>query len=192
MANNNALLIIDVQEAFNNKKWGRRNNPQAEEKMKLVLEQCRSKKWCIIHIQHVSQNPDSVFYKHGTSVQFKKEMTPLPTEKVIQKTVNSAFIGTDLEQYLEAESIRHITVMGLTTPHCVSTTTRMSGNLGYHTYVLSDATAAFGLYDENGEFIDAETIHRISLATIHDEFATVLGTREFLKIHSDVSTINKN
>ncbi|MCD5003673.1 cysteine hydrolase [Enterococcus saccharolyticus] len=179
--NNNALLIIDVQEAFNNEKWGRRNNPQAEEKMKLVLEQCRSKNWCIIHIQHISQHPDSVFYKHSTSVQFKKEMAPLPTEKVIQKTVNSAFIGTDLEQYLKAENICQLTIMGLTTPHCVSTTARMSGNLGYRTYLLSDATAAFGLYDENGLFIEAETIHRISLATIHDEFATVLDTREFLK-----------
>lgn len=56
----------------------------------------------------------------------------------------------------------------------------MSGNLGFNTYLISDATAAFGLKDQNDRYYDAETIHNISLATLHDEFATVLTTEQLM------------
>ncbi|CAM5411857.1 isochorismatase [Bacillus safensis FO-36b] [Bacillus safensis subsp. safensis] len=56
----------------------------------------------------------------------------------------------------------------------------MSGNLGFDTYLISDATAAFGLTDQNGTYFDPETIHRLSLATLHDEFATVMTTEQLI------------
>ncbi|WP_183186860.1 cysteine hydrolase family protein [Anoxybacteroides rupiense] len=49
---------------------------------------------------------------------------------IIQKNGNSAFIGTKPEQYLKDHDINHVVITGLTTPHCVSTTARMSNNLG--------------------------------------------------------------
>lgn len=57
----------------------------------------------------------------------------------------------------------------------------MSGNLGYKTYLISDTTAAFGMNDHHGKFIEADVIHHLSLATIHDEFATVLNTQQFIQ-----------
>jgi nicotinamidase-related amidase len=58
----------------------------------------------------------------------------------------------------------------------------MSGNLGFKTYLISDATAAFGLKDQNGKYYDAETIHNTSLATLNDEFATILSTEQLINI----------
>ncbi len=176
----NALLVIDVQKAFDDKKWGPRNNPDAEVKIQQILSACRKAGWTIIHVQHRSESPASVFYKDGPGFAIKELAAPLADEKIIHKTVNSAFIGTDLEGFLQANQIDTLTIVGLTTPHCVSTTTRMSGNLGYQTYLIADATAAFGLNDHRGVFIDPETIHHLSLATLHEEFATVLDTETFL------------
>ncbi len=101
-------------------------------------------------------------------------------EVIITKKVNSDFIGTNLEELLKANDITTVVITGLTTPHCVSTTTRMSGNLGFDTYLISDATAAFGMRDQNDTYYDAETIHNISLATLHDEFATILTTDQLI------------
>jgi len=181
MEGNKALIMIDVQKGFDDKKWGERNNPDAEVNMKKVLDACREHHWEIIHIQHVSDNFKSVFYYGGEGFQIKQMVAPLQQEKIITKRVNSAFIGTDLDEYLQTCHIDTVVIVGLTTPHCVSTTTRMSGNLGYKTYIISDATAAFGMNDYHGTFIEAEVIHHLSLTTIHDEFATVLNTQQFLQ-----------
>jgi nicotinamidase-related amidase len=86
-----------------------------------------------------------------------------------------------LEQYLKEHDINNVVITGLTTPHCVSTTTRMSGNLGFNTYLISDATAAFGLKGPDGVYYDAGQIHNISLAALHGEFATVLTTKELIE-----------
>jgi len=178
---NSALLLIDVQQAFDDAKWGPRNNPQAEENMQKILAFCRKNNWTIIHVQHISQSTESVFYQHGSGFPIKEIVTPQVHEKIIHKQVNSAFIGTDLDDYLKEKQINDLTIIGLTTPHCVSTTTRMSGNLGYRTYLISDATVAFGMKDHQGNFVDAQTLHHYSLATLHEEFATVIDTDTFLK-----------
>lgn len=114
--------------------------------------------------------------------EFKDSVKPIEGEVVIQKKVNSAFIGTNLEEYLRANGIEKVVIVGLTTPHCVSTTTRMSGNLGFDTYIISGATAAFGMKGPNDIYYNAEEIHAISLATLHEEFATILTTKEMMRI----------
>ena len=58
-----ALIIIDVQKAFDDKKWGKRNNPNAEENISKILQLCRKKGWLVIHIQHTSDNPIQYFIR---------------------------------------------------------------------------------------------------------------------------------
>jgi nicotinamidase-related amidase len=97
-------------------------------------------------------------------------------EPVYQKIVNSAFIGTTLEEDLKKSGIRELIIVGLTTNHCISTTARMAGNLGFETFVVSDATATFDRIGPDGTHYSAEQIHEISLASLHNEFATVVDT----------------
>ncbi|WP_226670363.1 cysteine hydrolase family protein [Metabacillus litoralis] len=176
-----ALIIIDVQNAFYDDSWGSRNNLQAETNISHLLSLWRASKQNVIFIQHISQNPDSLFYPENHSFQIKEIVQPIDGEMIITKEVNSAFINTALEDTLKNKGITEVVITGLTTPHCVSTTTRMSGNLGFTTFLISDATAAFGLVDHNDHYIDAETIHHSSLATLHKEFATVITTSEYIK-----------
>ncbi|VEF47550.1 isochorismatase family protein [Bacillus freudenreichii] len=175
-----ALIIVDVQKAFDDKKWGERNNLNAEENISKILQLFRKKGWSVIHIQHTSDDLNSVFHPTKEGFAFKGIVEPIDDELIITKKVNSSFIGTNLEEHLKTNGISSVVITGLTTPHCVSTTTRMSGNLGFNTYLISDATAAFSLKDQNGRYFDAETIHNISLATLHDEFATILTTEQLI------------
>ena len=178
-----ALILIDIQKGFSQLDafGGERNNPEAEENARLLLEHWRKNEWPLFHIQHCSLKPGSVLADGQPGNAFKDEVRPLPGEPVIRKNVNSAFIGTDLKDRLDDRGIHTIVIAGLITQHCISTTARMAGNYGYKTFVVSDATAAFSSKGLHGESYSAELVHQVSLATINREFATVLETKEVLE-----------
>lgn len=136
----------------------------------------------IFHITHSSKKPDSLIHKSHSGFQIKDLVKPLSGEPVITKEVNSAFIGTDLKAQLDKQRITHLVIVGLTANHCVSTTTRMAGNYGYHTDLISDATATFDITGINGKHFDAETVHQVTLANLNKEFATIFNTEKFLKM----------
>jgi hypothetical protein len=52
----------------------------------------------------------------------------------------------------------------------------MAGDLGYTTYLVSDATATFDKIGPDNIKIPAETLHQAELACLHREFATVVDT----------------
>lgn len=178
---NAALIIIDVQQGFDDQQyWGRRNNPAAEANVARLLQAWRQSGRPVFHVQHLSREPGSPLRPDAPGCDFKDEVRPLNGEPIIQKHVNSAFIGTDLEDQLRRRRIDTVVITGLTTNHCVSTTTRMAGNLGFKTYVVSDATATFDRLGPDGRLFPAEQVHDVSLASLHGEFATVTTTAEVL------------
>ncbi|CAH0344965.1 cysteine hydrolase family protein [Bacillus sp. CECT 9360] len=176
-----ALLLIDFQKAFHDKIWGNRNNPTAERNAQELLGKFRQNHWPIIHTQHLSNNPDSLLYKNGGATEFIDGLLPEANEKVIVKHVNSAFIGTELEDYLRENGITRLITAGLVTDHCVSTTVRMGGNLGFEMIVAEDATATFDHEDFiSGQIFTADIIHRVHLSSLHGEFAIVKSTADIL------------
>ncbi len=174
------LLSIDFQKGFDDPVWGVRNNPDAEAKMALLLSEWRDRGFPVIHIQHCSVEENSPLRPEFTGNKFKENVKPLLGEKIFTKTVNSAFIGTELEKYLRENSIESLVIGGLTTDHCVSTSTRMAGNLGFEVRLVSDATATFDRKGEDGTHYSADQIHKIHLASLNGEFCTVLTSKEVL------------
>lgn len=169
------LLLIDIQTGFDDSFWGKRNNPKAEDVAAIILDFWRQREAPVIHVQHLSTDPRSPLHPSSQGCNFKPEVLPRSNEVIVQKRTNSAFIGTDLENMLVRSGAKELAIVGLTTPHCVSTTTRMAANLGFGAFIFEDATAAFGLTDHNGKEYSAQVVHDLSLATLHGEFATVLN-----------------
>ncbi|MEP1780667.1 cysteine hydrolase family protein [Reichenbachiella sp.] len=178
-----ALLLIDIQDGLDELGYygGQRNNPDAEGNCRKILDLFRAKAWPIFHIQHNSTNADSPLHPSKPGNQTKSIVAPLANEPVIGKSVNSAFIGTDLKNRLDAQNITDLIIVGLTTEHCVSTTARMAANMGYKVIIISDATAAFNKVGIDGESYEAEVIHLTTLATLKDEFAEILDTQRLLE-----------
>ena len=182
-----ALILIDIQEGFQQLHYfgGERNNPDAELYAGVLLQHWRDRQWPIFHVKHCSVMPGSPLTEGKPGNEFQAVVKPLPGEPVIKKSVNSAFIGTDLQQQLEARGIQTVVLAGLITQHCVSTTARMAGNYGFKTYVVSNATAAFRSTGPDGESHSPDLVHAVSLATIHREFATVLTAHDVLAVLAD-------
>jgi nicotinamidase-related amidase len=175
------LIVIDVQRAFDDPAWGERNNPDAEARIAEAIAGWRERDAPVIHVRHRSAEPEGTFVPGTDAFEFKPEAQPLDGEPVITKDVNSAFIGTDLEQRLRADGVTAVALVGLTTDHCCSTTARMAGNLGFETWVLGDAMATFARSTPDGELISAEDMHRTALASLHEEFAEVIPTAAALE-----------
>ena len=97
---------------------------------------------------------------------------------MIVKRVNSAFIGTDLEQRLRAANIKTLVICGATTNHCVETTARMAGNLGFDACLVRDATWTFDRAGPNGDQHSAEEIHAMTLANLNGEFARIVSAAD--------------
>ena len=177
-----ALILIDIQKGFENLEyWGEeRNNPDAENNAGELLEIWRKNQLPIFHIKHCSSTPGSLLNESNEGNEFKEIVKPISGETIIKKNVNSAFIGTNLKEQLDNNKITKLVIVGLTTDHCVSTTTRMAGNFGFDTFIVSDATATFNKKGLDGQNFSAELMHETALASLNGEFATVVTT-DFLR-----------
>lgn len=179
-----ALILIDIQKGFNDIEYwgGERNNFDAEKNASELLELWRKNNFPIFHVKHCSSNPNSILNENNIGNEFKDIVMPIEGEKIIKKNVNSAFIGTNLKEQLDNNKINKLIIVGLTTDHCVSTTTRMAGNFGYETYLVSDATATFNKKGIDGKNFSANLIHETALASLNEEFASVITTEFIVEI----------
>jgi nicotinamidase-related amidase len=171
-----ALLVIDMQKGFDEAIWGARNNPNMEARVALLIEAWRQSVATVVHIHHQSTSPMGCFRPGTRGIELKPEAIPQEGEAVYRKLVNSAFIGTSLETHLRKLGAERLVLIGLTSNHCVSTTARMAGNLGFETYVVADATATFDRMGADGRPRSAEDVHNAALGDLQGEFAEIIDT----------------
>lgn len=181
---NAALILIDFQKGFDQGEYldKNRNNKDAEKNASIILNKWRELNLPVFHIIHSSINPNSHFRESKSGFEIKDEVKPIKGEPVIKKNVHSAFIGTDLKERLDKQGINSLVIIGMTTNHCVSTSTRMAGDFGFDTFLISDATATFERLGINGEKFSAEIIHQTALANLNNDFAKVVDTKRILEL----------
>lgn len=193
MAARTAFVLIDVQDGFLDPEyWGsERSNSSFESNVAALLAEYRDlaardpKSHLLIHVFHASTNPKSKLHPSAPGYKVQDFAKPLDGEPVIVKNVNSAFIGTDLEARLQAHfggTSGTLYIAGLSTDHCVSTTTRMAGNLSAAgkdgtVVFIQDATAAWKKSVDSPW--SAEVVHKVHVESLA-EFAVIQDTKHVL------------
>ncbi len=168
-----ALLIVDLQNAIDHPEWSQRDNPEAAANVARLLAAWRATGRPVVHVQHLSREPDSPYRPGQPGCDFKDQVCPRAGECVVQKSTNNAFIDTGLGPFLDDRGIDTLVVTGVVTNNSVEATVRMAGNLGYRTYLVADATATVGRTDLDGRHWTAEEVQALTLANLHGEYATV-------------------
>ena len=174
------LMPIDMQQAFEGPSWRSRWNTDLDKNGLRLLSHWRAHGRPIIHVRHDSVVPGSDFRPGAPGNAFRPGFEPQAGEGLVVKSVNAAFIGTDLELRLRRLGADTVVAFGFSTDQCVSSTVRVGSNLGYKMVVVADACDCFDLPDPRGGIVPAATIHAAHLATLAFDFATAVSTEDVL------------
>lgn len=177
-----ALLVIDVQMAFVTDReagypWA---NPDADTSIAALLKAFRNKGLPVIHVHHHGLDPMDTMHADAPGAQVQPLAAPLPGEAVFVKHGPSGFIGTELADYLSAENITGLVIVGGAANVCVESTARMAGNLGYATTVVGDALISFQKTLRDGRVMPAADVLAMTLANLDGEFAHIASVNEIL------------
>jgi nicotinamidase-related amidase len=175
MADPIALVVVDVQQAFEDEDyWGRRNNPACEENVAALIGAWREHEQPIVFVRHDSVEPGSPLRPGGPGNEFKDVVAGEP-DLLVTKHVNSAFHGDpDLEAWLRANGIGDVVICGIQTNMCAETTARVAANLGFGMRFALDATHTFDIASHDGGTIAADDLARVTAANLDPEFGRVV------------------
>lgn len=172
-----ALMIIDQQQADMHYPYFRkRNNERAEYNMYRLLSAWRENSLPIIHVRHLSGDPDSPYSPGHPGVRFKLGLEPLANEEIFDKNITDAFLRSNVEDWLLKRSIRQLVVVGSTSEGAVEATVRSASNLGFTVWVPDDACYTFEKFSYDAEDILPETIHSLAMTNLHQGNSTVVDT----------------
>lgn len=182
IAQNAALVIIDVQHGFDSPVWGPSTNAQCEANVEKLAAQWERSGRPIVVVHHDSPKEGSPLAPGTEGNMLKDFVAAIDPALQIGKSVNSAFYGTpDLRTWLDEQGISQFVVCGIQTNMCVETTARMGGNLGYQVVVPIDATRTFDLTGPDGTTISADDLMRTTATNLHSGgFATVVSTADLI------------
>jgi nicotinamidase-related amidase len=180
MHENAALIVIDVQQGFDDPAFGRRSNPDCEANVAALIAAWRSDGRPIVFVRHDSLEEGSVLAPGASGNAFKEAVTGDP-DLLVAKAVHSAFYGKpSLDAWLQERHIDQVVICGVQTNVCCETTARMASDLGYDTLFVIDATYTFDAAGPDGAVIAGEDLMRATAASLHDEFAAVVYTANLI------------
>lgn len=162
-AQDTALVVIDMQNAFCKEQWTLNIAPTQEPFAAAIpgcvalVEAARATGVPVIYTRatHLYGQGDTLpprgralsrpapaprLAEGSVEAQIVHELAPQPGDYVVDKSRPGAFYGTRLEPLLVGMGIRHLVICGVTTNICVETTARQAHERGYDTVVVADAT----------------------------------------------------
>ncbi len=180
-----AVLLIDVQKAVHTlSHWGgptgRMNNPACQDNLIALRDGFAGAGRQVAFTRHDSREAASPLKFALPGGAQLDGLDVRDGDIVVEKDVNSGFVGTSLEIQLRRAGVQRLVIAGYFTNFCVETTTRMAGNMGFDCYLVHDACATTNRIGLDGTDYDAEMVHALSVASLHGEFCTAITTADAL------------
>lgn len=176
------LLIVDFVNGFADPAvFGGGNIAPAIARTAEVLEKARAMGWAVAHsrIVYAEDGSDGNVFsikvpgmqtltEHAAISAIVPELTPVPGELVVRKTVPSAFFGTGLAPWLTQRGVETLLIAGATTSGCVRASVVDAMCHGFRPVVMADCVGdralapheanLFDIGQKYGDVIPAERI----------------------------------
>ncbi len=169
-----ALIMIDFQNEYTDGvlKLGPESR-LAIETASRVISYARRVGTPVFHVVHHGASGSAAFDPQTPKVGLIPALSAIREEPIIVKNLPNAFNNTNLHELIRLSGRQQLIFCGFMSHMCVNASVRAALDLGYTSFVISDACATRDLADERGEIVPAEVMHRASMAALRDRFATV-------------------
>lgn len=176
-----ALLVIDVQNEYFTGDLQIEYPPTTVSLGNVVtaMDTASAADIPVIVVQHDMPEGAPIFAKGSHGWQLHPEVAKRPAEHRISKTMASSFAGTDLTEWLSANGIDTLTVVGYMTHNCDAAAIYHASHAGLKVEFLEDATGALSYENAAGK-ASAEEIHRVFCTVFHSSFAAVTSTKNWV------------
>ncbi|MCC8394096.1 cysteine hydrolase [Paraburkholderia sp. MMS20-SJTR3] len=133
----------------------------------------------VVVVQNIAPATSPLFARGSVGAQLHEVVSSRAHDHLIEKSLPSAFTGTDLADWLAAREIDTLTVTGYMTHNCDASTINHAVHAGLAVEFLHDATGSVP-YQNSAGFASAEEIHRVFSVVLQSRFAAVASTDAWL------------
>lgn len=174
-----ALVVVDVQQEYFDGPLQVQHPPREESLAQVVraLDLAKEHAMPVVVVQHEYPEGAPVFAVGSTGWALHPDVEARldPSWKRATKQNGSVFAGTDVAGWLAGQGVDTITIAGFMTNNCDIATAVEAEGLGLAAEVLSDATGAIHLANEQGQ-VSAQALHETLMVLLHSNFAAVATT----------------
>lgn len=180
-APNRALIVIDVQNEYVTGKLPIEYPPIQTSLSHIgrAIDVARAAAIPVVVVQHDESETSRLFAKGSEGWKLHPAVADRAYDRLVNKTVASAFIGTDLCQWLADRSIDTLTIAGYMTHNCDASTIMQASEASMQVEFLTDASGSLP-YENTAGKASAEEIHRVFSVVFHTGFAATATTDEWI------------
>ncbi|MEK4031552.1 cysteine hydrolase family protein [Methylocystis sp. IM3] len=175
-----ALIVIDVQNDYDGGELAIQSPPfrDSVENLARAMDVASAAGVKIVVVKQLAPESSLIFANGSRGGEIHAEIAKRPHDHYVEKLLPSAFTGTDLEQWLRANAIDTVTIVGYMTHNCILSTIVHALHLDFAVEFLSDAAGSVS-YANSAGYASAEDIHRVVCIVLQSRFAAVLKTAEW-------------
>jgi len=176
-----ALIVIDVQEEYVTGDLPIEFPPVERSLANIgaAMDAAHAAAIPVIVVQNHAPVGAPLFAKGSRGWELHEVVRSRPRDLYLEKSLPSAFAGTDLAGWLEARGIDTLAVVGYMTHNCVDSTIKHAMHAGLAVEFLADAAGSVP-YENTAGAVSAEAIHRTFSIVLQSRFAAVMDTQAWI------------
>ena len=177
-----ALVVVDVQNDYDRGNLAIQHPPFGESVANVAraMDAAAVVGIKVVVVRQMAPETSPIFAKGSHGGELHPEIARRGRDHYVEKALPSAFTGTDLEEWLRANSIDTIAVVGYMTHNCDLSTIIHAVHMGFAVEFLSDASGSVP-YANSAGYASAQDIHRVVSIVLQSRFAAVLKTAEWIE-----------